>query len=231
MKALNVLSTLAISVFLIAGCQTNNDHGQVKVKSVMPGHSPRQEMKQLMDPSVIPSVDRIKRQTTNEYGTTTYGMGSSVYSMIGSSGLHSNGLSNHLESRLSGKGIGDVKVFVFDDTVILAAKKRALTASQYDAMQEKVLSGTSGFSGRGKEPNTRVGTYGAGNKNSDDNLDMAAKHIQAVIGGQVHILKIVSPKAVETILRMRSYSDNPTAHASQFAKGIKSLLELASKSQ
>ncbi|BBH20722.1 hypothetical protein Back11_20670 [Paenibacillus baekrokdamisoli] len=230
MKGLKLLSVLTIGAFLMTGCQTNVNRKQVEVKTVLPGHTPAHQMKLLQDASVIPSTDRIKKQTTNEHGLTTYGLGSSVYSQIGSSGLHGDGISNHLESRLSSKGIKDVKVFVFDDTLILATVKRELTATRYDPMQEKVLSGTAGFSGRGKEPGKRVGTYGTGDKVTGDNLDMAAKELQTILGGKVHVLKIVSPKAVETITRMRSYTDDPTAHARHFGQDIQLLLELAAKS-
>ncbi|MBW7457781.1 hypothetical protein ACFOLF_29740 [Paenibacillus sepulcri] len=220
-----LLSVLLIGAIAVSGCQNGRN---LKTESVQDAqHIREQQMRTLRNPNIIPSAGHMKVQTTNELGKTSYGMGSNVYSVIGSSGLHSEGLSQHLESRLSGMGINNVSVFVFDDSVVLAAAKRELTASQYDPMQEKVLSGTGGFSGRGTEPNSRIGTFGAGEKVSADNIDMAEKQIETLIGGSVHVIKIVNPEAVKTIKQIRSYSENPEAHPSQIADGINKLLRLA----
>jgi hypothetical protein len=223
--------TFVITLTLTACQQRNNDSLQharaiqestdhhLKARSNNPhtdgGHG---------NPSVIPSVDRVKTRTTNEYGTTSYGMGSSVYSIIGSSGLHSEGISSHLESRLSGAGIDGVKVFTLDDRVILAAEKRTKTSSRYDPLQHKVLSNTGGQSGRGPEPYSSEGTFGSGGA-KDDNMELAAEWVRNQMGQQVKIMKVIDPEAVKVINRIRS---KDTASPRALSADIRKLLELAS---
>jgi hypothetical protein len=185
-------------ITLLTACQQRNIQNETNVQSLPTGH-----IVHLNNASVIPSENGLKTRTTNEHGGTTYGMGSSVYSMIGSSGLHSDGFSSHLESRLNGEGISGIKVFVFDDTVILATKNRQNTSSQYDSMQQKVLSNTGGLSGEGPEPNSDVGTQGS-RKAADDNLQQAEKRIKAIIGGNVRVLTATGAKAVEIMDRIRN---------------------------
>ncbi|MCI1591636.1 hypothetical protein [Heyndrickxia oleronia] len=155
----------------------------------------------------IPSVDRTKKLSTNENGNITNGLGSNVYSLIGSSGLHDGGISSHLESRLSGAGIPGVKVFVLDDTVILARAKHETTSNQYDDMQNQVLSGTHGESGTGKK-------RGINNKEnySDDNLDKAKKMMTDAFNGHVQILTITNTGAPALIDKIKAniQSDQPS---------------------
>jgi hypothetical protein len=187
-----------IAMFLI-GCQRQNPGNQVNTQSAPPGYT----QPNTNHPSVIPSASGYKTQTTNEHRSTTNGLGTSVYSLIGSSSLHSDGFSSHLESRLNGEGIDGVKVFVFDDTVILATEKRQPTAAQLDPVQQKVLSPTGGQSGRGPEPNRDVGTYGS-DKTGTDNLTQAEQRIKGIMGGNVKVLTATGAKAVETINRVRA---------------------------
>lgn len=155
------------------------------------------------NPDVIPSVDRTKKHTTK----TTEGMGTNVYSLIGSSSLHDGGISSHLESRLAGEGINGVKVFVLDDTVILARSKPEGTSTSYDEMQNKVLKNTAGLSGKGNFDG--VDETGA---NTDDNLYQAKKLMNKAFDGHVQILTVTNPKAVTLIDRIKSTikADNPS---------------------
>ncbi|MBD2843939.1 hypothetical protein IDH44_01935 [Paenibacillus sp. IB182496] len=180
----------------------------------------------------IPGASGVHSKTTNERGATTYGMGTSTYSRIGSSGLQSEGFSSHLESRLSGAGIDGVSVLVIDDLVVAATEREEMTASQYDPMQRKVLSQTGGFSGHGQEPGSRVGTYGTEPEpgmEQDNNLEQAVDKIHEFMGANVKILTATSPEAVELIQRIRS-----EAHGERPGRGmaddIVKLLELASDS-
>jgi hypothetical protein len=197
---LKLLLLVTGSISLLTACQQRSTDNQMNIQSAHRGH-----ITHLNNASVIPSQNGLKTRTTNEHGGTTYGLGSSVYSMIGSSGLHSDGFSSHLESRLNGEGISGIKVFVFDDTVILATESRHITSSQYDPMQQKVLSNTEGLSGQGLEPNSDVGTQGSG-KPADDNLQQAEKRIKAIMGGNVRVLTATGSKATEAIDRIRNHA-------------------------
>lgn len=182
------------------------------------------------DNRAIPSVDRMKTKTTNEFGGTTYGLGSSVYSVIGSSGLHSQGLSSHLESRLSGAGLSDIRVFALDDMVILASGKRGTSAYRYDTMQQKLLSNTAGMSGKGPEagPGTRIGTNAVGNNDTHDNMAQAKRWIQDNMGN-VRVYTVTSPEAVKTIDRIRAHAGS--ASPRRTAADIQRLLQIAMASK
>jgi hypothetical protein len=215
------------AVTMLTACTQRSTGNQVKVQSV-----PVEHMSHTMDldnPSLIPRIDGPKIRTTNEYGNTTYGLGSSVYSLIGSSGLHSNGFSSHLESRLSGDGVNGVQVFVFDDTVILAAESRYPTGSKYDPMQQKVLSDTGGMAAIGKEPNRDIGTKGAGNV-TNDNLSEAEQRIRTIMGGNVKVLTTTGPRAVELIKRMRTNAVS-SASSKAVADDFQKLLRMTSQSK
>ncbi|ASK63740.1 hypothetical protein CFK37_17035 [Virgibacillus phasianinus] len=148
----------------------------------------------LNDPSVIPSENGDKTDTTNKNGTSYDGMGNDTYGSIGSSGIHEGGLSSFLESKLKGVGITGVKVFAIDDSVVLARKDKQTTSHEYDNLQNDVLSGTEGMSGKG-EPK---GVNDSKNK-SHDNLDQAKEKMNKMFNGNVKILTVTDPKAIDLI--------------------------------
>lgn len=176
---------------------------------------------------IIPSVDRDKNRTTNEQGATTHGMGTSVYSIIGSSGLHSQGLSSHLESRLNGEGIPDIKVFALGDTVILASKDRKMNAAQYDPLQQKLLNPNGGLSAKGPEGSGRMSAKSAGPAEGQDNLAAAEKWIRDNMGNGVNVKTVVDSGAVDAIDRIRSGSEAGKGdNSSQLVDELQKLLKL-----
>lgn len=157
------------------------------------------------DGLIIPSETGVKKQTTDEHGGTSHGTGTNVYSLIGSSGLHDGGISSHLESRLGGEGISGVKVFVLDDTVILARATPTVTSTRYDSMQEHTLNGVDGVSRndiniktKGNTPPTTT------DADMDDNLEHAKSYMNQVFNGQVQTLTVTNPKAVELIDKIKN---------------------------
>ncbi|MBD1383348.1 hypothetical protein [Metabacillus arenae] len=170
---------------------------------------------------VIPSADRTKKMTTNEDGEVTSGMGKSVYSLIGSSGIHDGGISSHLESRLSGEGIPGIKVFVLDDTIILARAKPENTSTHYDDMQNQVLTGTEGMSGKGEEDGVKDIDY-----NVDDNLDHAKRIMEEAFGGQVQILTVTNSKAPVLIDKIKENLKNKTPSYNQLTNDINTLVQM-----
>jgi hypothetical protein len=145
------------------------------------------------DPDIIPGVSRDKKETTNNSGSTYSGMGQNLYSTIGTSGVHEGGVSSYFESILEGEGITGVKVFVVDDSVILARNKAENTSHEYDSMQRNLLSNTEGMSGKG-EPD------GAGNgAQIDDNLSQAMKKMDEMFNGNVKVLTVTNPESADLI--------------------------------
>ncbi|MFS0777167.1 hypothetical protein ABC255_14360 [Neobacillus sp. 3P2-tot-E-2] len=156
------------------------------------------------DGLVIPSENGEKRQTTDEHGGTSHGTGTNVYSMIGSSGLNDGGISSHLESRLGGEGINGVKVFVLDDTVILARATPEVTSNQYDSMQEHVLNGVDGMSRKDQNKKDPANMNNTAAQDVDDNLDKAKSYMNKVFNGNVQTLTVTNPEAVVLIEKIKN---------------------------
>ncbi|MDQ0200961.1 hypothetical protein [Neobacillus ginsengisoli] len=172
--------------------------------------------------NVIPSIDRTKKKTTNEKDTTTSGLGTNVYSLIGSSGLHDGGISSHLESRLSSQGIPGIKVFVLDDTIILARAQPQTTSTSYDEMQSKVLSNTSGASGKGDYKGVNPNKL----NNTEDNLDKAKALMSKAFNGQVQILTITNPQALPLIDGIKANIKSATPSYSKLTSDINILVQM-----
>ncbi|PWW02886.1 hypothetical protein DFQ01_108164 [Paenibacillus cellulosilyticus] len=187
-------------------------------------HSPHAAS--VKNPNVIPSENGEKTMTTNRHGSTTNGMGTTVYSMIGSSSLHSTGFSAHLESRLSGAGISDVRVFVFDDTVVLATAKKVSSASRYDEVQQKLLSSNEGMSTTGTTPGKGLGGITGTDTTDHDNLSLAANQIEGFMGGKVKVLTVESAKAVQLIEQIRTDATADKLSPAKIAGEIQTLLQL-----
>lgn len=176
-----------------------NEPNGAKTQNVV--DNPPADGRSLDNPLIIPSESGDKTETTNEYGTQYKGMGNNIYSTIGTSGIHEGGVSSYFESILKGEGITGVKVFVVDDSMILARNNPETTSHEYDDMQRDLLSGTEGMEGKG-EPK---GVEGSQNKNDDthDNLKQARDKINDMFDGNVKILTVTNPDATALIDRIK----------------------------
>ncbi|WP_138754944.1 hypothetical protein [Paenibacillus sinopodophylli] len=214
---LTIAAAVAASLSGCASEQPNTAH---------PNALSQQEARMLHDSSIIPSESGPKLHSTNEHGKTTNGMGTSVYSMIGSSSLHATGFSAHLESRLSGIGIPDVRVFVFDDTVVLATEKLTASGSKYDDVQQKVLNQTEGLSGKGYSPDDGLGGMSGTDIGNYDNLSLAASHIKTFMGGDVKVLTVTGARAVKAIEKIRGDALAENMSPDKLASDMRELLRL-----
>jgi hypothetical protein len=178
----------------------------------------------LNDGLIIPSENGEKRQTTDEHGGTSHGTGTNVYSLIGSSGLHDGGISSHLESRLGGEGITGIKVFVLDDTVILARATPEVTSTQYDSMQEHTLNGVDGMSR--KDSNTKDNANTTAAQEEDDNLIKAKSFMNKVFNGNVQTLTVTNPKAVELIEKIKNNIKADSVPYETVSKDIITLIKM-----
>ncbi|SEO12952.1 hypothetical protein [Paenibacillus sp. OV219] len=226
MKRMTMMASAAGVLLLLGGCASTNT--EVKQQGTHAEHMLHEAA--VKNPYVIPSANGVKTMTTNRSGSTTNGMGTTVYSMIGSSGLHSSGFSAHLESRLSGVGISDVRVFVFDDTVVLATDKRVPNASRYDDVQMKLLSPNEGISGNGSTPGHGLGGMAGTDTSSHDNLTLAADKIQDFMGGgKVKVLTVESAKAVQTIEQIRADATADKLSPAKIAGELQTLLQIVER--
>ncbi|MFD2629787.1 hypothetical protein [Oceanobacillus kapialis] len=182
---------IMLSIGFLAACNQENNAEESTEEPNMEQVSHSHE--NMNNPDIIPGVSRDKKETTNQNGSTYSGMGQSLYSTIGSSGVHEGGVSSFFESILEGEGITGVKVFVVDDSVVLARNKAETTSHEYDSMQQSLLSDTEGMSGKGEpdgvEPEDK--TY--------DNLDQAREKVDEMFNGDVKVLTVTDPKSEELI--------------------------------
>jgi hypothetical protein len=176
--------------------------------------------------TVIPSVDRDKKLTTNNYGTTFSGMGTSVYSNIGSSNLHGGGPSTNLDARLNAAGIHGVQTLVVGD-VILVAPTSAHSASinQMDPMQAHLLSNYAGSSARGGDHPTRtVGTLGASDQKNT--LTQARTQIERIFGSEAKVWTVTSSNGIQAFEHVKKQM-RETNKAGDMAGEISNLLREA----
>ncbi|TCJ01666.1 hypothetical protein [Cytobacillus praedii] len=180
--------------------------------------------KNLNDGLIIPSENGEKRQTTDEHGGTSHGTGTNVYSLIGSTGLHDGGISSHLESRLGGEGINGIKVFVLDDTVILARATPEVTSTRYDSMQEHTLKGVDGMSRKDLNKNDTATTVA--DQEDDDNLIKAKSFMNQVFNGNVQTLTVTNPAAVELIEKIKNDIKADSVPYNEVSKDIITLIKM-----
>lgn len=154
---------------------------------------------------VIPSVDREKKMTTNSLGTTSNGMGTNVYSSIGSSHLHSDGPSTQLESQLNAAGVHGIQALVLKDAVVICpATTRSLSVNQMDPMQTHLLSNFTGSSARGTE-HTTPGTAGTlGRSDLNTTLSQARAQIQKLYGKNTRVLTVTSKPGIEAFDQVKN---------------------------
>ncbi|WP_145523594.1 hypothetical protein [Virgibacillus sp. SK37] len=198
MKITIAMVIIVISMLLSACNNDNQEHGDNDnsnndTENVNNSANPDHGNRDISNPDIIPSETDAKSRTTNLHGNTYNGIGQNIYSSIGSSGIHEGGVSSYFESILKGEGITGIKVFVIDDSIVLARNKAETTNHQYDNMQRNLLSGDEGMSGKG-EPD------GVNPKNDDhDNLSQAKAMVNELFNGNVKVLTVTNPDATTII--------------------------------
>lgn len=179
------------------------------------------------DGGIIPNYFGPKTETTNMQGQTTSGLGMNIYSMIGSSGLHEGGVSSHIQSRLNGLGIEGIKVFVLNDTVILAGRDEGVPSGQMSRMQMKLLSPTEGMSGKG-EPE---GISAQKADEPQNNLELAVKQVSGMFGGNARIVTVSNPASFELIDRIAAKLHDGSWSDPSIARDIARLLSMVNNSE
>lgn len=155
---------------------------------------------------VIPSVDREKKMTTNAHGRTSNGMGTNVYSSIGSSHLHSDGPSTKLEAQLNAAGVHGIQALVLKDAVVICpATTRSQSVNQMDPMQSHLLSNFTGSSARGPE-HTTPGTAGTlGRSDLNTTLSQARAQIQKLYGKNIRVLTVTSKPGIDAFEQVKKH--------------------------
>jgi len=218
---------LGSAMILNTACGSNQNDQNAAGSSMSKSSANHQEITKIPSEDGGDGEHDFPLETKNHRGETTNGMGTTVYSMIGSSGLHTEGLSSHLESRLSGTGIEGVTVLVMDDAVILGQVKKEITSNRYDTTQDKVINGNKGTSAVG--PDTRI--EGTGTLGSMDeglyNMPQALKEIRDLLGEDVRILSVTEPAAVSAIDRVKKNFHSANIPADQIASDISLIIKNA----
>lgn len=98
------LTSFAGVMLLLTGCMNQNE-----------GAAPRNDTRSEND---VEQIQHINNE--NNHGTETNGEDSNVYGLTEDNKRQDEGISSHLEYRLANSDINGIKVFVIDDTVILA---------------------------------------------------------------------------------------------------------------
>ncbi|WP_134685067.1 hypothetical protein [Brevibacillus migulae] len=220
---------LLVPIFSLAfGLTACNNQAQNDQTANTQGAAPPIHHRNVHDAAIIPSAHGPKVLSTNQYGSTYSGMGANTLSTIGSSSIHTAGISSNLESVLKNGGTDGVSVLVLDDTVIMGeSDKHHRDGSHYDAMQSKLLTGYSGTSAtEPMNPTGFTGTNGtsgstsrgwnqvqskqgsdamhAKNATGLSSVQMAAQEVHRIFGGNVRVLTVNDPKALEAINRVKS---------------------------
>lgn len=211
----------AILVLFLAACTNqqgapaNDADNQRNNVSKVSDH-PSRNGEHINNPDIIPSETGEKVRTTNRDGQTYPGVGQNIYSSIGTSGIHEGGVSSYFESILKGEGIDGVSVFVVDDAVILARNKAENTNHKYDNMQNQLLSGDKGESGKGQ----LEGVKPDGQQNHD-NLHQAKQKMNEMFNGHVTILTVTQDGALDVIDGIKKSVENK-----QYSQASQQLLKL-----
>lgn len=229
-RRITMVAFIISLVVMLSACNNNQDEpraagqeGTDNVKTRDVADNPPEDNRDLDDPSIIPSETGDKTETTNEYGTTYKGVGNNIYSTIGSSGIHEGGVSSYFESILKGEGITGVKVFVVDDSMILARNNPETTSHEYDDMQRNLLSGSEGSEGKGE-----IQGVEDSDRDSDDrfdNLTQAKNEINEMFDGNVKILTVTDPGATDLIDQIKE--DIMDSSYQTASKNMRKLLEMS----
>ncbi|TGV30821.1 hypothetical protein EN829_035505 [Mesorhizobium sp. M00.F.Ca.ET.186.01.1.1] len=167
-----------------------------------------------MGETVIPSVDRDKKLTTNSHGTTFSGMGHGLYSSIGSSHLHSGGPSTKLEAQLGAAGVHGVQALIVGDWVFLAPTTANQTSiNSIDPMQAHLLGSYTGSSSRGND--TPSGLAGQQARNNTTGVlgtsDRSALFAQArtvverSYGTDAQVWTVSSKKGIDALEKVKKH--------------------------
>ncbi|WP_400162188.1 hypothetical protein ACAF76_001035 [Brevibacillus sp. TJ4] len=178
--------------------------------------------------TVIPSVDRDKQLTTNRDNNTFSGMGTSLYSTIGSSGLHAGGPSTNLESKLNAAGIHGVQALIVNDMIVIApASANTSSINQADPMQAHLLSNVRGSSARSPEwPDGTSGTMGT--KAQTQSFAHIRDQIERLYGSDAQVMTVTSREGLQAFEQVKKQMNDGNQNTLQ-AEQINTLLREAKR--
>ena len=163
--------------------------------------------------TVIPSVDRDKKLTTNSHGTTYSGMGHALYSSMGSSHMHTGGPSTKLEAQLNAAGVHGVQALIVNDVIFLApSTAKSQSINQMDPMQAHLISNFAGSSNRGHEPSDGTpgapgaghGTAGTlGTSDQGATFTQAKAQVERMYGTDAEVRVVTSKKGIDALEKVK----------------------------
>ncbi|WP_239615565.1 hypothetical protein [Cohnella mopanensis] len=210
------------AVALMSGCATSQS-GTTQ-KSMQLKTAPRTVQDgNLHKSSVIPSYNGPKYNTTNRKGTTYSGMGTSIHSRLGSSGLNAGGYSDRLEAMLYNEGIQGVRILKIGNKIVIGKRKDRATGIH--PLQSKLLSPNAGSSGTSNK-HTSGSTAVRSHRQKDDTLEKAKHRIQQMVGSKVRVLTVTHPDALAAMERAKAKSEK-NASAKAHSRDIALILKHA----
>lgn len=163
--------------------------------------------------TVIPSVDRDKKLTTNSHGTTYSGMGHALYSSMGSSHMHTGGPSTKLEAQLNAAGVHGVQALIVNDVIFLApSTAKSQSINQMDPMQAHLISNFAGSSNRGHEPSDGTpgapgaghGTAGTlGTSDQGATFTQAKAQVERMYGTDAEVRVVTSKRGIDALEKVK----------------------------
>lgn len=221
-----VLQTFSAALLLSActgapqGPQANSNQQQS-----VPNPAHTNQARNNQDALVIPNYNGTKVESTNQHGTLFSGMGTSLYSQIGSSGLLADGISSKVESRLHKIGLPGMKALVLGDMVILGESEQQIHGVTHE--QHRVLNPYEGSSGKGLMRGARVpGTTTRIQSTKDSPLNRAAREVETFLGGNIRVKAVHSKEDLSAIDRIKSEL-NSASDANKLSNDISRILKNA----
>ena len=190
-------------LLLLSACNNNNQAGPQQPVDTGEQTAQQSAHSQQHGVTVIPSVDRDKKVTTNRDHSSHSGMGTSLYSTIGSSGLHAGGPSTNLESRLNAAGIHGMQTLIVNDMILVApVTDNTSSINQMDPMQTHLLTNYTGSSARSPEwPDGTSGTMGT--KAQSQSFAQVRDQVERLYGSDAQIWTVTSREGLEAFEQVK----------------------------
>ncbi|SFL98872.1 hypothetical protein SAMN03159341_11398 [Paenibacillus sp. 1_12] len=220
---------ILIAAVILSACTSAQQGQQAKSTEINSTPAPlhAHNEKANTDSNIIPSYDGPKVKTTNQHGSTFSGMGTSVYSRIGSSSLLANGVSSQIETMLNDAGISGIKVLVLGDLVVLGEAEPHTDGASYEPLQSKLLSSHTGSSGKGLQSSRGTGPIQIqGTK--DNGLGRAQSEIQSIFGGNIRVLTVNNTDDLSTMDRVKA-TLNSGSSVNKLDKDISTIIQHAAE--
>ncbi|GAB6990778.1 hypothetical protein [Paenibacillus pini] len=218
---------IAMTLSACTGMQQQRQKAQ-SVRMQSQTVQPYGEHHQLNSIDVIPRIDGDKVYTTNRKGTTYSGMGSQLYSHIGTSSIHNSGGASTIESKLNAAGLSGVTILVLGDSVYVGDPNQQTHIQNSKPQQSKILSPNEGLSGKGYMSSKGSGPAIGTRNINESNSSLTHQEIKELYGEHVQIYTVHNKQAIAAMNRVKT-SLKSGASKNTLSKDIALILKHADK--